>query len=162
MKRLVGCVFGAALMCQASLAGAGIVYLTGADLFEHEDVTFFRSTPDLVGDSLVFDGPRTDRWEKLFDLPILTAGQISPQAPTTTISISMSLTRLTNDWDPYILLSDGTNLTGAVVSDNAFMQGLQPGASWLYDFEDGRPSDRPYPSGIFPPGSRPVERRQRE
>jgi hypothetical protein len=48
----------------------------------------------------------------------------------------MNLTRLTRDWDPYIVLSDGTNITGATISDNQFMPDLRIGTSWLYDFTD--------------------------
>ncbi len=89
---------------------------TGADIFNDPTVSFPTTTPIVDGSSLVF-GTGTTIHEKLFVLPLLPAGSLTGSTPET-ISISINLTRLTNDWDPHLLLGDGSNLFGAVIADN--------------------------------------------
>ena len=129
-------ILGASILIFGSIANAATISLTGLQLFNDPDVSFYRTTPRLDGDSIVFDERRSDRWEKLFDLPILLNGEAPPNSLSAEISISINLTRLTVDFDPYFTLTDGNFHTGVVVSDNQFLPDLRGGTSWLYDFID--------------------------
>ena len=124
------------LVCLIHQAPAAALTLSGEDLFSHPDLILYRNTPTIIGESLVFDEHRTYRWEKLFGLPILSTGQVLFNSPATTITVSLNLTRLTTDWDPYFILSDGINSMGAVISDNQLTFDYRFGTSWLYDFYD--------------------------
>ena len=105
----------------ASVASANSFTLTGAELLADPNVQFPTTTPTLNGSSLVF-GAGVVPFEKLFILPLLGAG--SGSSDPLTISVSMNLTRLTNDWDPHILLGDGSRLVGVVIADNFGGQAL--------------------------------------
>ena len=89
---------------------------TGAELFSDPNVLFPTTTPTVSGSSLIF-GVGTVIHEKLFVLLLFPSGILSGLTPET-ISVSINLTRLTSDWDPHLILGDGTNFFGAVIADN--------------------------------------------
>lgn len=112
---------------------ATIMTFDGSDLFTDPNVSFPTTSPTLDGTSLIF-GAGTEQFEKLFVLPIISAGSLS-SSETVTISVMISLTRLQcssdplcsgneNDFDPQIMLGDGSELVGGMASDNNGGQGL--------------------------------------
>jgi len=89
---------------------------TGEDLLTNPNVSFPTVQPVLDGTSIVF-GPGQPAWAKLLVFQ-LTGSDLNPDEAYT-VTLTLNLTRLTNDWDPYLLLGDGTQLLGPVVVDNA-------------------------------------------
>lgn len=98
-----------------SVADAGTLSFSGADLAASPKATFPSGIPTIVGSSLRFD-PTSSAWPILLSLSLASPGEL-PSLPAT-IDISMNLTRLTADWDPKIVIGDGTNLVGINLSDN--------------------------------------------
>ena len=97
-------------------AHAATMTFTGADLFNNPNVSFSTIAPTVSRSSLII-APTTISFEKLLVLPLIPAGSLSGAIPEP-ISVSINLTRLTDDYDPRILLSDGSNLVGAAIQDN--------------------------------------------
>ncbi len=98
---------------------------TGIDLLSDPSVSFPTTAPSTSGTSIIF-GPGSAAHEKLFVVPLFPSGTFSGADPVT-ISSSINLTRLgcsgscaggAEDFDPHILLGDGSNLVGAVTADN--------------------------------------------
>jgi hypothetical protein len=72
----------------------------------------------LSGTSLTF-GPSGPEFGKLITYRLVPASKDCDLL----ISVTMNITRLTDDWDPHILLSDGRRLIGVAVSDAGATQG---------------------------------------
>ncbi len=120
-----------ALVFSTGAATASVSVLTGEDLFDSPDVTFPTTQPSLDGTSLVF-GPGNQAHEKLFELLIIQAGALSLSG-SATVSITINLTRLPcssgcagneNDFDPHVMIGDGSRLVGGLVADNGGGQGF--------------------------------------
>jgi len=95
--------------------------LTGSDLLANPSVQFPIGAPSLNGASLVFDTNGIG-FGKHASIPLGQFGVVFTGAPTT-VSFSVNLTRLTDDWDAFIVLGDGTSLLGAAAGDNSNGQG---------------------------------------
>jgi hypothetical protein len=87
-------------------------FWTGADLYTDNRITLPTTVPTLNGTSLIF-GPGGPEFGKLITYRIVPAAK----GRDLLISVTMNLTRLTNDWDAQILLSDGNRMIGVSVSD---------------------------------------------
>jgi len=109
------------LAITTSAVHATPISLTGEELYNDPQVSFPTTAPILTGTSLFFDSGVRE-FEKLFVLPLYPAST-STSGPIE-VSISMNLTRLTSDWDPHLLLSDGNTLVGPVIADNVGGQAL--------------------------------------
>jgi len=89
---------------------------TGAELITNPDVAFPTVTPVLDASTVRFGDGVVDR-EILLQWNLFPAGTIGAGDPTTNIRITAEMQRLVNsagfgDWDPFIALSDGTNILG--------------------------------------------------
>lgn len=93
---------------------AGTITYTGLELATLSGVTFPTAAPVTSGSSIQFTaGARS----KLLSLDLFSAGELSGQLPTS-LSIEVNFTRLSNDFDPFFLLSDGGKMAGGGVFDN--------------------------------------------
>ena len=112
---------------------------TGADLYSDNRVTFPTVGPTLSGTSLTFGagGPEFGK---------LITYRVAPVAKgrDLLISITMNITRLTEDWDPHILLSDGHRMVGVAVSDAGATEG---GISYVGRLDAGDRGIRDGPEG---------------
>ncbi len=97
-------------------AHAATMTFTGADLFNDPNVLFPNGNPTVSGSSLIFDPQTSSDHEKLLVLPLLPSGGLLGLI-SETISISINLTRLSDDHDPLLMLGDGSNLVGAAIED---------------------------------------------
>jgi PEP-CTERM motif len=105
----------------SSPAGATVISLTGADLLAFPGVTFPTVAPSLNGTSLVF-GATPIPFGKLVSVPLTLADYWVGSLPAK-FDISVTLTRLTSDWDAHIMMGDGARLIGASLGDNSGGQG---------------------------------------
>ena len=90
---------------------------TGADLYSDNRIAFPTAGPTLSDTSLIF-GPAGPEFGKL-----ITYRVPASKGSDRLISVTMHITRLTEDWDPHILLSDGRRLIGVAVSDAGATEG---------------------------------------
>ena len=99
---------------------------TGTDLLSDPSVSFPTTVPSVSGTSIIF-GPGSAAHEKLFVVPLFPSGTFSGADPVTIFAF-LNLTRLgcsgscsggAEDFDPHIVLGDGSNLVGAVTADNS-------------------------------------------
>ena len=104
----------------ANLCHAAAISWTGAELLSDPRVSFPGQTPTLDGDSLVY-GTSSVNFQKLVEISLIGPGAISPGDAPTQISITVSLTRLTDDWDPHIGIGDGNQMLVALPTDNGFV-----------------------------------------
>ena len=101
---------------------------TGAELLDEPRASFPTVTPTVNGTSIVLGSGNGN--DKLVQLALVPAGFCAPSVPSCTISAQLNLTRLVDDSDPFILLSDGSHVIGGVIVDN-----LNGGAG-IYTGED--------------------------
>jgi hypothetical protein len=73
--------------------------------------------PTLAGGAIVL-GPGNAN-DNLVRLALVPAGFCAAPVPSCTISAQLDLTRLVDDSDPFILLSDGSRVVGGVIFDNS-------------------------------------------
>jgi PEP-CTERM motif len=88
-----------------------ITYNDAADFTSDPNVSFPSVAPSVVGDSLVLSGYPA-AWSTLIEIPLINAGS------SAAIDVRMQLTRRTDDWDPFILIGDGSNYVGVDLFDN--------------------------------------------
>lgn len=93
----------------------GAATWTGAELLVPR-ASFPTVTPTLNGTSLVFGAGNPN--EKLLAVAVLPAGFCDSASQSCEITIRLNLTRLTGDSDSLLLLSDGSQMIGAVIFDN--------------------------------------------
>jgi hypothetical protein len=127
MNKLRPLVFiGVAFSLAWSHAEATTMTWTGIDLLSDPSVSFPTTAPSTNGTSIIF-GPGAEAHEKLFVVPLFPSGTFSGADPVT-ISSSINLTRLgcsgiceggVVDFDPHIVLGDGSNLVGIATADNS-------------------------------------------
>jgi hypothetical protein len=91
--------------------------LTGADLLANPSVQFPIGAPSLNGTSVHF-GSSGVSFGKLASIPLAQFG-IGFDGSPATISFSITLRRMTTDWDAFVLLGDGTSLLGVAAGDNS-------------------------------------------
>jgi hypothetical protein len=106
---------------------------TGAELLDEPRASFPSVAPTLAGSAIVL-GPGNDN-DKLVQLALVPAGFCGAPVPSCTISAQLNLTRLVDDSDPFILLSDGSHVIGGVIVDNldggaGIHTGEDLGSSW--------------------------------
>lgn len=118
-RRYVSTVLLTVMIASTSIpATAGVVTLTGADLYDDPSVTFPTTQPTLDGSSLIF-GPSNTGLEELL---VFSLGHVGEG----TVSVTANLTHLActgscvgdEDFDPHFLIGDGNNYVGAVIADN--------------------------------------------
>ena len=106
----------AALVVAASPAGAVVAFSgTGQELFDDPATSFPTGSPSVVGSALQL--PANVANEILAAYPLAAAGAFAGPDPVV-ITYSVSLTRLTDDFDPVFLASDGSVAVGGQVGDN--------------------------------------------
>ena len=105
------CCFAVAEPAAAVVAFSG----TGQDFFEDPAATFPTAQPGLAGTSLDFSAAVDN--EVLAVFPLATAGSFPGSAPIV-ITYTLGLTRLSDDFDPVFLASDGATVVGGQVGDN--------------------------------------------
>jgi hypothetical protein len=126
-------VFAALCLAASSAASAAPLTLTGADLLGSAWVTFPTIQPTLSGDSLMFG--QNGSLAKLMVLNLSGAGVALDYEQH--FLVTVNFTRLpcstrnarcaqsqAQDFDPYVLLGDGSHLLGGTVSDNGNGQGV--------------------------------------
>ncbi len=110
----------AALGCLAFLATpshATVVFQgTGADFAADPLTTFPTITPLPSGDAVDFVANTPN--QILARYPLVTAGTFAGSQGPITIAIETTLTRLSDDFDPVFLVTDGTNAVGGQIGDN--------------------------------------------
>jgi hypothetical protein len=126
MRGLLPCSWAALCLFIFSNNAASIT-LTGAELLSNPNISFPAGTPNVNGSSIVFQNGGQS-FDKLMVIDLYSPGELSGNTPTS-FSVSINMTRLAcvpnpdcpadpYDWDPHIMLTDGTNLLGAVISNN--------------------------------------------
>jgi hypothetical protein len=117
---IVAVIFSAS----ASIASAGTISVTGAQLLSYPGVVFPATVPRIEGTSLLFDGG-TNGFEKLLSFQAYTGP--APDATGIEVSVALNLTMRPcegpaclglGDWDPIFLLGDGTTLFGVQLSND--------------------------------------------
>ena len=91
------------------------ICLTGADIAADPAATFPTVQPTLSGSSLVFG--TGDGFSTLVNIPLTAPGDISPGCPIE-ITVAVSQTRLTDDNDLLVVISDGSVGYGGAAQDN--------------------------------------------
>jgi len=122
---------------------------TGAELLDEPRASFPSLAPTLAGSAIVL-GPGEGN-DKLVQLALVPAGFCAAALPSCTISAQLNLTRLVDDSDPFILLSDGGHVVGGVIFDNlnggaGVYTGEDLGARWLATSNEDVLSDLGYPA----------------
>lgn len=118
--RLFLLIFGIGLQAPVN---ALTITLTGAELQATTGVLFPWVQPSLNGSALVFGplvnaGPELDAGvDKLVQVPLSVLG-MALTATDRQVVVELNLTRLTQDFDPHILMTDGTTMVGVAVSEN--------------------------------------------
>jgi hypothetical protein len=103
---------GVALVALAVSATAGNKSWSGDDLYAAKQISFPTTEPTLDETSLLF-GPGTEPNGKLIQY---TIKNVNPKHDTL-IRIRATLIRLSADWDPYIVVSDGARWIGVAIFD---------------------------------------------
>jgi len=100
-------------------AQALTVTLTGTELAATHGVTFPWVQPVVNGSSLVFnEGPDLGgNVDKLVQVPLSAVG-IGLTPADRKVSVAMSLTHLTDDFDPHIMMTDGATMVGVAISND--------------------------------------------
>ena len=104
-----------ALLVAPVASRAALITLTGAEVYADSRSSFPTVTPTLSGSSLVFGSGNAN--EQLLRFSIGSAGACA-SAVSCSVTVEVNLTRLTDDSDPLLLLSDSTRMIGAVTFDN--------------------------------------------
>ena len=104
-----------ALLAAPVASQAALITLTGAEVYADSRSSFPTVTPTVSGSSLVFGSGSAS--QQLLRFSIGPAGACA-SAASCSVTIEVNLTRLTDDSDPLILLSDSTRMIGAVTFDN--------------------------------------------
>jgi len=115
---------------------------TGEDLFDAKRITFPTTEPTLDGSSLVF-GPGLEPNGKLIQFTVKGNNRNQDML----VKVNATLTRLSADWDPYFVLSDGARWVGVAIFDPsasssptggmARMEGTDLGDRGLPDYYTG-------------------------
>jgi hypothetical protein len=135
-------VFAAACVALALTATALNRSWTGDDLYDAKQITFPTTEPALDGESLVF-GPGAEPNGKLIQFA-LKGGNPNKGL---LITVNATLTRLSADWDPYLVVGDGSRWVGVAIFDPssgasatggmARMEGVDLGDRGLPDYYTG-------------------------
>lgn len=88
-------------------AQAGTISMTGADLLANPAVSFPTLPPTPLGDSIVF-GPE-DNFPVVMRWDLFSAGTMTAGSATSSVTVNLSTTRNSTDWDMAFGLWDGTN-----------------------------------------------------
>ena len=95
-------------------SGGKIQFWTGEDLYDDKKVSFPTDFPTLDGTAINFASGSIPNG-KLIEYALKGI----PKKGDVVVRVTMNLTRLSNDWDPYIVLTDGTNWSGVAVYENS-------------------------------------------
>jgi hypothetical protein len=117
MKKSFLSLAAVALIVGPSALTAATLFWTGADLVGDPSVSFPTEIPTVVGGtSIQFTG--SENFQTRIEVPLLTAGALGPASPATMFSFQLNITRLSDDWDPHFVLSDGAYFVGVAISDD--------------------------------------------
>lgn len=109
-------IFLAAISGQAEVIFQ--ISLTGEDILNNPAVSFPNDPGTLSGTSVLFDDPADSEFDKLFVLPLISAGTLN-QNDNVRITIDSNITRVGTDSDKPFAISDGVNIVGALPADNS-------------------------------------------
>ncbi len=119
--RLIQIICLISILClSVNVSNAGTITLSGSDLFNNANSTFPTRTPNLNGTEINF-GAGTNQYEALLDYSWIEENALEAGD---TLSVAVTMRRSTTDFDPYFLISDGTNAFGAGAADNNSGTGL--------------------------------------
>lgn len=114
MKTALHFFLAAQLLMFSGVVHADVYDRTGAELAIDSGVSFPTVQPAIIGDAAIF-GAGTPS-DIIFAIPLVPADGLGSRPFR--IAISINMTRVTDDCDPYIVLSDGARYAGVNVFDN--------------------------------------------
>ena len=98
----------------ASVAQAVVLWHTGAELATDQTIAFPTVQPTILDDSAIFGAG--DGSDILFSIPLVPAEALGERKFR--IVVSLNMTRLTADTDPFFALGDGMRYAGVNIFDN--------------------------------------------
>ncbi|MBE0574098.1 PEP-CTERM sorting domain-containing protein [Candidatus Dojkabacteria bacterium] len=107
----------ATLMMGSAGAQAGTLTLTGAELTTYPGVSFPNFAPVISGDSIIINKTIGGPFSELMIFPLFSVGQLATFLPAI-VQVSLNFTRISSDFDPSLLVGDGTKMAGGSVFDN--------------------------------------------
>ena len=130
MNRTVQFLVSLAVLLVTGGVHADVFDRTGAQLAVDSGLSLPTVQPMIVGDAAIFGAGSAS--DIIFAIPLVPADALGDRPFR--IAVSINMTRVTDDWDPYIVLSDGDRYAGVNVFDNesggaGYVQGSIAGTS---------------------------------
>ena len=94
--------------------------ITGKEILEQFPDIFPNQAPIVLNDSIIFEADSSEAGRILLNLPLPNIiGQAGPE----NLSVNVNMTRLSEDWDPSVVLSDGNFVAGLMIIDGGTGEG---------------------------------------